>query len=376
MSLLADALAAAELSEYAVTLHAKLEPLRLAATAGPKPLMDWLKVEAGVSKLGHRQKLAKSLLEVLDGNSSALPAAADFWASLASERDEVLSFGDLSALVVTVNPVLYAPPRTAPNVRVIETDQLRQMRPGDGAVSLEKRAAAYEASGGGGANAAQTAEQFAAYRERGKVAFDRRDYAAASRWYEKALAVPLESIPTTSLHEDHATVLNNLAACALAANPPDPTAALLRLKPLLEAIPRHSKALVRAGRCCIMLGELQAALIHYGTALHVERDAASAISGNAPVRLAYAEPRAASDERLKIMGPDGKTPLSYVAQQAADGKAHATRLISHGERCHALAAKGRVNEAVYLGACSTRPRLGADATAADAVRHTLCRQAG
>jgi tetratricopeptide (TPR) repeat protein len=221
-------------------------------------------------------------------------------------------------------------------------------------VSLEKRAASYD----GGPSQQQAAEQLAAYRERGNVAYARHDYAAATRWYEKALGVRVEH--TGAMHPDHAAATSNLAACALASTPPDPSAALLRLRPLLAAMPSHSKAQIRAGRCCVMLGELRSALAHYEAALRAERDAAAAAAKAAagtkqqPFRLAYVAPRAESDERLKLMGPDGKTPLSEAAQQAADGRALAARLLSHGERCRSLAAKGRLDEAVYLGRAVAR----------------------
>ena len=98
-------------------------------------------------------------------------------------------------------------------------------------------------------------------RLRGNEAFKRRDLSAAERWYDKALQADATNV----------AALNNLAACHLAAAPPRPHEAMVRLRAALTYEPLHTKARLRAGRCCIMLGELDAAEAHFETVLRAER---------------------------------------------------------------------------------------------------------
>jgi len=84
---------------------------------------------------------------------------------------------------------------------------------------------------------------------RGNAAFARGDLAAAERHYGHAL----DADPSDEASR------NNRAACCLQAKPPRPRDAMKWLRPLLHASPPNAKALYRAGRCCIMLGELERA---------------------------------------------------------------------------------------------------------------------
>ena len=149
------------------------------------------------------------------------------------------------------------------------------------------------------------------------------------------------------MHLDHAMVLTNLAACALNKKPSDPSTALLRLRPVLSALPKHVKARLRAGRCCVLLGELNQAITHYEVALRAEKPEAP----KEGIQLRYTppiNPATGNPDKQLLLSHDGKTPLSELAQQAVEGKANATRLLSHCERTRTLAAAGRVDEALYL----------------------------
>ncbi len=366
---LVAALDAAGLSEYTAPLQAQLEPLLRATAAGQKPLLDFLKDTAGVSKMGHRQKLAKVLRDQLESASAEPPeppaascaaaeppAASGFWASLAAESEESTSAGvDLSA-PVALDASLYAqPPQLAvPRTQLVGADEPRRRQrassppPEGGPVSLDKRPASYDGEGAG--RSQQLSEQLLAYRERGNAAYGRQDYTAAEKWYGKAAEIEVEH--EDGMHPDRAAAISNLAACALARTPADPNLALRRLRPLLSALPRHTKARLRAGRCCVMLGELQAAIAHYEAALRSERDAMA--PSTKPFELRYAPPKADAGERLTLMGPDGKTRLTAEAQQAQDGRSLAARMLSHAERCRSLSAAGRVDEALYLGRAVAR----------------------
>ena len=77
-----------------------------------------------------------------------------------------------------------------------------------------------------------------------------------------------------------------------------------RLRPLLAALPKHVKGRLRAGRCCVMLGELHAAVSHYEVAFADEKPP-TPVEG---LKLRWTPPMADVDpERRTIMGP-GRPP--------------------------------------------------------------------
>jgi tetratricopeptide (TPR) repeat protein len=357
------ALEAEGLAEYATLVLQDVERLECAAQLGQKQLLERLR-EIGVAKMGQRQKVARIFRENLEqqpegGRETASKGVeaqvaatvtpcpppppptsdtTDFWASLMEESADATSAGDLGA--VQLDASQYSAP-----VRVLTRgpgvmESLASAAPTQDRVTLEKRTAAYPGADSAGAN---TSEMLGAYRERGNAAFGRQDYESAQRWYEKILSIPTDD-GAGGMSLDHAAALSNLAACALERKPPDPTAALKRLQRLLAARPTHVKGRLRAGRCCVMLGQLHAALTHYEVAYDQEKPKTPA----AGLQLRYTPPTACDAERKLLMGPDGKTPLSELAQQAFEGKATAARMISHCERARSLARGGRTDEALYL----------------------------
>ena len=313
----------------------------------PKALLDRLK-DLGVVKMGVRQMVARVLREqrphvpapvaVPTPLPPAAPKAADldsFWTGIMDANAEAMSVGELDA-AEHAQPVrrVLSHARAAPvPITVAPSDTVNYPDTGSGATA---------ATGGAGTATAIVNDTLSTYRERGNAAFGRKDFATAERWYEKMLATATDDC-VGGMHSDHAAALSNLAACALAREPPDPVAAMRRLRPLLAALPRHVKGRLRAGRCCIMLGELQAAVGHFEVAYSVEKPA-TPVGG---VQLRWAPPMA-DHERRRLVAPDGKTALSEAAQQAADGKQLANRLLSHVERARALGAASRVDEALYL----------------------------
>eukprot|EP00967_Tisochrysis_lutea_P121747 scaffold200868_cov35-Tisochrysis_lutea.AAC.1 len=182
-------------------------------------------------------------------------------------------------------------------------------------------------------------------RQRGNAAFERRDLAAAARWYERAL----EARP------GDASATNNLAACSIMATPPRPAEALARLRPLLTSDAAcdiiASKARVRAGRACVMLGRLQEALSHFDAALAIDKRLAAEARGGAVCD----EPRwappvdavasAAGASELKRLGGPAAPPDVSVARE---GRSKASKLMSHVARARSLAEQGRADEALYL----------------------------
>ena len=372
-------LAHPELAELADRVSEHASELSAAAGGGPKPLQDALKA-AGVSKMGQRQRLAKLLLDwlpqaaaLLDGDvdEASVPdsegdnggSGGGFWANIAGESADFTSAGlDLSR-PVELNVSDYQHVAPTPRERAARARELSAAAHAMSATAGGDAGRASALEGGGKDGAPRTGtepssaaaeadrarsaalEQMAVYRERGGVAFGRADFAAAERWYEKMMGVSAAGDGgAAGMHAEHAAALSNLAACALAKQPADPHAAMLRLRPLLAAYPGHVKGRLRAGRACVMRGELRAAVTHYEVALAQEKPKTPA----AGLQLRYTAPEQPTAERKQLMGPDGTTPLSEAAQQAAEGKAHAARLISHGERTRSLAAAGRVDEALYL----------------------------
>ena len=333
--------------------------------ADQKALLDRLK-DLGVVKMGVRQKVVRVLREqrphvpapvaVPTPLPPAAPKAADldsFWTGIMDANAEAMSAGELDA-AEHAQPVRreLSHARAAPvPITVALSDTVNYPDTGPGVTA---------ATGGAGTATAIVNDTLSAYRERGNAAFGRKDFATAERWYEKMLPTATDdcvggmrsdhaaTLSSLCMHSDGrhaqwAAALSNLAACALARESPDPVAAMRRLRPLLAALPRHVKGRLRAGRCCIMLGELQAAVGHFEVAYCVEKPA-TPVGG---VQLRWAPPMA-DHERRRLVAPDGKTALSEAAQQAADGKLLANRLLSHLERARVLGAASRVDEALYL----------------------------
>lgn len=359
---LAAALAAEGLGEYVALLEGATPRLRVANEEGQRPLLECLR-DVGVTKMGQRQKISKIVRLLLEQDAPAArlenptppppaPASEDcgFWASMIDANADATSAGDLGA--VQLDAEQYATPvRVLPRAPPNSRRGFEPLTTVDAPVNVVKRSAVYPdtASGCGEQDdGARLGEQLSVYRERGNVAFKRHEYDGATRWYEKVLAVKADD-GAGGLNLDHAAAMSNLAACALAREPADPTGAMLRLKPLLAALPRHVKGRLRAGKCCVMLGRLQEAVTHYEVALREEKPQLPA-SG---LQLRYAPPVTGSGgeadpERRRLTGPDGKTALSENAQQASDGQQHATRLLSKSQQARSLAAVGRVDEALYL----------------------------
>ena len=369
MAGLSAALAALQLDADTLALVTASSEQLVTASADQKELLDKLK-DVGIAKMGARQKVARVFRE----HRPALEAAAEasgseaaasepavaapgahasqappppptagstesFWANLIDANADNLSAGELGALQLDASQ--YAPP-----VRVLSrVDRLPSPLPPPPLPTSPTDSSAAAAMGrGGDGTAASNSETVTVYRERGNVAFGRQDYAAAERWYERVLALGAAD-GSGGMPADHAAALSNLAACALNREPADPAAAMRRLRPLLASCPRHVKGRLRAGRCCVMLGELHAAVGHYEVAFNVEKPRTPAEG----LKLRWTAPMADVDpERRTIVGPDGKTPLSESAQAASDGKIHASRLLSHCERARSLAAAQRVDEALYL----------------------------
>ena len=362
--------------ELAAQLVAHAGQLDAAARDGQKPLLDALKA-AGVAKMGVRQRLAKALREKL-ADIAEPPAAAptppsDFWASLIDVSESSMDAGVDFKAPVALDASQYGATATPRERAAIA----RTLPPAEPLMSMQSPVVEQTTGGGnggggnggggnggggngGGGNGGGTTlehEQLSAYRERGNVAFGRSDYGAAERWYGKAVALATEIAAKVAkaggsgggadveLLEDHAAALSNLAACALNKEPSDPAGAMLHLRTLLAASPSHVKGRLRAGRSCVLLGLLREAETHYEVVYRLEKPKIGAEG----LQLRYTAPADDRDERRGLLkGPDGKSLLSDAARQAADGKALAVRIISHGERCRSLAAAGRVDEALYL----------------------------
>ena len=350
----------ASLHEEPLTSHAST--LEAAAREGQKPLLEALK-EAGVAKMGQRQKIAKALRTYVEENAEVgapAPDAAsadDFWGSLIDVSESSTSAGiDLTA-PVALDASQYAEKTATPRERAAlkrtlgpSADPLAGMAPST--VEPEKMSATEAPSNAAPTYSPLELEQLSAYRERGNVAFGRNDYTAAAKWYGKAVALALEMRSKLGMQNadaelltDHAAALSNLAACALNKDPADPALAMQHLRPLLASAPQHVKGRLRAGRCCVLLGRLREAETHYEVAYRLEKPKLP----EGGLQLRYTAPADDRDERRGLLtGPNGESLLSDAARQAADGKALAARMISHGERCRSLAAAGRVDEALYL----------------------------
>jgi tetratricopeptide (TPR) repeat protein len=284
------------LGEHTELVAAHFDSLRNACCDGQKPLLEQLK-SIGVTKMGTRQKIAKAIREHVETAQKApapisdepddtpTPSNDDFWASLV-QISEATTAADVDLTApVALDASQYAEVAPTPRERAALARQARAAAAPAAepavavatAASSAPPAAAADGADSGYDGGASVREQLAAYRERGGVAFGRGDYAAAERWYEKAAALDLGGGGATAsagdgtMDAEHATVLTNLAACALQKTDADPRLALRRLRPVLAALPTHVKARLRAGRCCVMLGELTAAQTHYEVALRAEK---------------------------------------------------------------------------------------------------------
>ena len=340
-----DASTSAEVAEYADALRLHAGEVA-AAISDVKNLLETLKTVVGVAKMGQRQRIANTLRE---HHQQWTSSEKSVWSSLVDVSEGVTSADDLT-LPIQLDAAEYSSADSAAmhdSVRVALAASASQVdSTGDPTAKKDEggeRALSSEHSGGQNTSR----EQQTIFRERGNVAFARNDFAAAEKWYERAVAVASAVAASGNrMDVEHALALNNLAACALAKVPPEPRAAMRRIQPLLAEFPTDVKARLRAGRCCIMLGELRAAETHFDLALRAERPS----QPSQGFQLRWVPPkdpeRGATSGRL--FGPDGKPMASDLARQAADGKANAVRLISHGERCRSLAAAGRVDEALYL----------------------------
>ena len=390
--------ASEEFAELAPLLELCVKDLVVAAHAGLKPLVDELKA-AGVAKMGVRQRLAKVLKEKVDEwrvtpdavhDASASKPDSTFWASMIDVSEAAIASDCDFSVPIALDVSQYKANVATPRERAAAARKL-----GPVAVDLTLEATSTTAATGAGEcgpsdegsssksggdegvslfGSPLELEQLSAFRERGKVAFGRNDYDAAEKWYRKAVALALElaakaqtsaageagaagdgeatsSVLTSAsaaaaMHEDHAAALSNLAACRMNREPSDPHGALEEfLRPLLAACPQHVKGRLRAGRCCLLLGRLRESQTHYDVAYRLEKPRLASTSG---LQLSYAAPSDERDERRGLLqGPAGQ-PLSDLARQASDGKASASKLLSHCERTRTLAAGGRVDEALYL----------------------------
>jgi len=352
------------------------ERASLVASALPVPLptdkrllMDGLKV-AGVDKMGQRLKAAALLLHlppssresVLAASKQQAPAGSeqqtsssdDFWRQIseqsatsteaaatgvvvggaAAEADPELTFDPLpSEPEVSPAPIAAASTATA-DLRAAEataaaTSQPQEQQSVERLPTFEERPAD---------------ERAAVYRQCGNTAYGTGDVRGAARFYEQALA----------LQPGQPELLNNLAACALAATPPEPRRALRILRPLLpaaaeaeagaEAAARAAatattsraalKAMLRTARCRLLLGELSAARDLY---------ASSATAASAAVAAARGADTAAAAVAVVA---DAET----LRQQAAAGQAATAALLAHERSSRACAARRELDGAVAAAA--------------------------
>ncbi|KAL1496149.1 hypothetical protein AB1Y20_014768 [Prymnesium parvum] len=312
---LAAALDAANLREHSALLAPRADEL-CAAAADSKRLLELLK-QCGVPTLGARLKAAAVIVAFARDAEAAPPPHDGFWEAIGRESAAATASG------IPDGP-LRASEGTTDGLHGAARPASEEEGREDAPLRLEKRAAAYPPAAADGDEKAQL------YRERGAAAFARHDYGSAIRWYERSLAL---------LPED-GDLLANLAACHLSEAPPAPEAAIARLAPLLQRQPGHVKARLRAGRASIMLGQLHAALTHYEAAFSV-------VKPKGPIQLRYAAPREERSDKPLLRGPSGEES-SKLMQQAVEGKALASKLLSHTDRARALSRAGRVDEALYL----------------------------
>ena len=314
---------ATKLTPLSDALAGDLSPDQLAALEDALPTLlpllddaDALKSRLkalGVAKLGHRLKV----FGVLQRYEPPPPPSesSGFWERIAAGSTEATAVADSDELPIA--RALASPaPVPAPAAAVPTVPPTPPMPPPEPADDIDS-SSSYPSA------APEDASEI--YRQRGNAAYGRGDIPAARGWYERALVLRPES----------AVLLSNLAACLLAAEPPRPAEALTRLQAALRADSTHAKARLRAGRCCVMLGALDAAHEHYTVALQGERRAAGASS--AP-RWAPAADGAGG----------GAAPASGVAATAAEGRATASKLRSYCDRSAALSRAGRTDEALYL----------------------------
>lgn len=185
----------------------------------------------------------------------------------------------------------------------------------------------------------------------GNDAYARSNLRGAEDFYRKAL----ELVPAQP------EVLNNLAACALAAAPPEPSRALLLLAELFELHPRHTKGRMRAARCHVMLGQLQAALAEFDAAVASEevsaapREVAVQAAGQCTQGSGESAHRGADEisvsERSDEMTAARKkleSASSPLMTQAIEGREHTVHLIELQRRGSALALTGRVDKALEI----------------------------
>jgi len=186
-------------------------------------------------------------------------------------------------------------------------------------------------------------EKASVYRQCGNVAFGRGDIVDAEQYYHKAL----EWLP------DEPHLLSNLAACALASTPAQPARALGLLDRLLTNHPNHIKGRLRAGRCCVMLARLEAALEHFEAAEAAAKSDASesaeavfAQNGTEISVEAAGNVPAIDDSVGGAAGSDSWHERAL--EQAKEGLVSVRRLFTQIERCTALANAGRCNMALEL----------------------------
>jgi tetratricopeptide (TPR) repeat protein len=379
-------LAAEGLASYADAICSQLDQLYI--RRDDQSLTSLLK-DAGVVKLGHRQKAAgliRGLVaagevehggggpaadSVVSGRTSLTDTGAsrseeatgaDFWAGVVTASMESTAAGDLDAYDARF-ALSDAPVANRDNAADLVQADRQKTDSGDPAACSRSAGESQTCADTKGGECLAAERKRSSYeggtkddradvcRQRGNAAFGRRDLAAAAKWYEKALEA----------RSNDPLALNNLAACSLMASPPRPAEALLRLEPLLShgtaCGALHSKARVRAGRACLLLGRLQQAVSHFDAAVAIDKQAAAAKECGA----ASAEPRWAPPadeasegtvvaEHKRLGGPRAASEVS----EAREGRSRAIKLLSHVSRARALSEQNRIDEALYLARAVAR----------------------
>jgi len=288
---------------------------------------------AGLAKLGQRQKASSLLfvasqLTVIEPTQSVVPVGDELWLSVTSDS--------LAATVAVGLPQSSA----AEEHLVPPSDQNDDETPADASQDLESIQAGKaidlteketmtatgdidKATGGIDRQPIVSfqdrspEEKGAVYRQCGNDAFGKGDLSSAEQFYQKALEV----LP------EQPEILSNLAACALAANPPQPGRALALLDRVFANQPHHMKARLRAGRCCLMLAQLESALEHF--------------------QIADAAANAAKSASEQIGAQVGSQQVRFL-EQAREGLATVRRLFSQIERCLSLSSAGRCDDAIAI----------------------------
>ena len=347
-----------------------VERLRALALTDRAALAGSLK-ELGFAKMGQRLRVERALTDQPEGEgvtpqASAPPAEAQsLWESISAQSKAATSMGSLEeSFAVSTGSGPSRPSASEPQ-RGPETDrnvlaasassggEPRSHHPVETrrAAEVQQEAGSTTprsvASDGGPSEppsrAAAASEDTKAdiYRQRGNVAFARHDLVAAERWYGRAI-----DIEPGNVH-----VLNNLAACCLSAKPARPAEAMGWLRSLLRADPSNVKGGLRAGRACLLLGELREAEASFeavGSRLRAARPCAEPRYAPPPAAAGSGSSSGAS----RLCGDP--TPEAEAASRAAEGAKEARRLLEHATRCLPLARAGRTDEALYLARAVTR----------------------